>query len=188
MTRFQVKSDFGFITYDIYSTISIVCFWIFQIISSSKTIKGSILYTRVFSLFINTITWFWFPWTLHVTQIQQKQRHLPEDWHLCKRYILSTFEIFALSDIIAIFYTLFYSLSKNKLGRQDVPFVVMGHIFLTIWMQNWNRCWEIFHQTKIIPLWNKIILLFFLKNRRNNLALNLMLLLMDRKKPHMYAY
>ena len=27
-----------------------------------------------------------------------------------------------------IFYTLFCSLSQNKPGRQDVPFVVLGHI------------------------------------------------------------
>ena len=32
--------------------------------------------------------------------------------------------------IFFIFYTLFCSLSQNKPGRQDVPFVVLGHIVL----------------------------------------------------------
>ena len=31
--------------------------------------------------------------------------------------------------IFFIFYTLFGSLSQNKPGRQDAPFVVLGHIF-----------------------------------------------------------
>ena len=52
------------------------------------------------------------------------------------RYILSTFqkiEIFVwkceFPFIFFIFYyTLFCSLSQNKPGRQDVPFVVLGHI------------------------------------------------------------
>ena len=33
--------------------------------------------------------------------------------------------------IFFIFYTLFCSLSQNKPGRQDVPFVVLGHILLS---------------------------------------------------------
>ena len=36
------------------------------------------------------------------------------------------------SIIFFLFYTLFGSLSKNKLGRQDVPFVVLGHIYTQI--------------------------------------------------------
>ena len=34
---------------------------------------------------------------------------------------------FLLSSLYT-FYTLFCSLSQNELGRQDVPFVVLGHI------------------------------------------------------------
>ena len=34
-----------------------------------------------------------------------------------------------------IFYTLFCSLSQNKPGRQDVPFVALGHIYIGLWIK-----------------------------------------------------
>ena len=44
-------------------------------------------------------------------------------------YKLSNDPKFVFPFNFSIFYTLFCSLSKNKLGRQDVSFVVMGHIY-----------------------------------------------------------
>ena len=72
-----------------------------------------------------------------------------------KRYILSTFEkieIFALSNIrfnklsnfllFSLHFTHCFAHSQNKPGRQDVPFVVLGHIF-----QSLNH-WKIYSKIK----------------------------------------
>ena len=34
--------------------------------------------------------------------------------------------------ILFLFYTLFCSFSQNKLSRQDVPFIVIGHTFIVM--------------------------------------------------------
>ena len=48
----------------------------------------------------------------------------------------TTFTKWIFHFILFIFYTLFCSLSENELGREDVPFVVMGHI----WKMNEGSC------------------------------------------------
>ena len=60
---------------------------------------------------------------------------LSNDFH---KYWSDTFENTSFTKcefpfIFFIFYTLFCLLSQNKPGRQDVPFVVLGHIYPIIW-------------------------------------------------------
>ena len=51
-------------------------------------------------------------------------------WYKIRKNWSETFENISFKKLnFLLFYTLFCSLSHNKPGRQDVPFVVLGHIY-----------------------------------------------------------
>ena len=61
------------------------------------------------------------PWSCH------KCYQICNNWSDTSESTTFTKRVFPF--IFFIFYTIFCSFSQNKLGRQDVPFVVMGHIY-----------------------------------------------------------